>query len=100
MNTMPTCKTQEELNEISAEICATDNLIAEMVDNAADNEISWSVLVSRLLTHGAVGLHHLLQDEREGITDDEIKQELLSSTAMIYDLFVAQKEMAQPRILH
>ena len=100
MNTIPTCKTQEELGEISAEICATDNLIAEMVDSAADNEISWSVLVSRMLTHGIVGLHHLLQEEREGITDGEIKKELLESTAMIYELFLAQKEMASPRILH
>lgn len=97
---MANCKNQSELNEISNEINSVDCLIGSLVDEAADADISWSVLVSRLLTHGAIGLHHLLKEEREGITDEEIKQELLSSTAMIYELFRAQSEMAKPRILH
>jgi hypothetical protein len=50
--------------------------------------------------HGITGLHHLLKEEREGISDADIKQELLNSTAMMYDLWRAQSEAAQPRILH
>lgn len=93
-------KTQEQTQAIASQIETVDGLIGEMVDCAANSEISWSVLVSRLLTHGIVGLHQLLVEQDADITEKDIHEEIIQSTNLIHQLYVAQGEMQSPRILH
>lgn len=97
---MYACQNQEHAAEIEEQIEASDSLIGSMLCEANEQEIQPSVMISRLLCHGIVNLHHLLISQNEDITEDAISNEIIRSASLIHSMYAASKELEGPRILH
>lgn len=97
---MYSCRDKESEEDIENQIENADEIIGQMFCEANNQEIHASIMISRLLTHSLVNLHHLLIEQNEKITDEEISQEIIRSSSLIHSMYLATREMEGPRILH